>query len=166
MGRKRRAGDRLATRPNLDGEVHRMENRWGTPCKRALFGLDGPDSMSSGSDVMEAQYWGPPDYGYPVVAQSGLLYENDSLEEAWSPSRKLEDAVARLQKDIADYRKELIINGVQAPANPSRPTKRSGFTLTPVPRYSGQSSWEQYRQSRQLYSYFLIWMEMLSTWPC
>ena len=146
MGRKRRAGDRLVTRPNVDREVHRTENRWGTPCKRALFGSDGPDSMSSGSDVAEAQHWWPPDGGYPVVAQSGLSYGNDSLEEAWSPSRKLEDAVARLQKDLADYRKELRFSGVQGPANPSRPMKRSGFTLTPVPRYSGKSSWEQYRQ--------------------
>ena len=76
---------------------------------------------------------GPPDDGYPIVAQSGLLYENDSREEAWSPSRKLEDAVARLQQDIADYRKELRFSGVQGPANPSRPTKWSGFTSTPVP---------------------------------
>ena len=130
----------------MDGEVHRVENRWGTPRKRALFGSDGSDSMSSGSDVVEAQYWGPPDDKYPVVAQSGLLYENDSGEEAWSPSRKLEDAVARLQKDIVDYRKELRFSGVQGPANPSRPTKRSGFSSTPVPRFSGKSSWEQYRQ--------------------
>ena len=136
----------MATRPNVDGEVHRTENQWGTPRKRALFGSDGPDGMSSGSDVVEAQYWGPPDDGYRVVAQSGLLYENDSREEAWSPSRKLEDAVARLQKDIADYRKELRFSGVQGPANPSRPTKQSGFTSTPVPRCSGKSSWEQYRQ--------------------
>ena len=93
MGRKRRAGDRLATSPNVDEVVHRRENRWGTTRKRTLFGSDGPDSTTSGSDVVEAQYWGPPDDGYPIVAQSGLLYENDSLKEAWSPSRKLEDAV-------------------------------------------------------------------------
>ena len=96
----------------MDGVVHRRENRWGTPRKRTLFGSDGPDSMSSGSDGVEAQYLEPPDDGYPIVAQSGLSYENDSLEEAWSPSRKLEDAVAWLQKDIADYRKELRFSGV------------------------------------------------------
>ena len=146
MGRKRRAGDRLATSPNVDEVVHQRENRWGTPRKRALFDSDVPDSMTSGSDIVEAQYWGPPDDGYPIVAQSGLLYENDSLKEAWSPSRKLEDAVAQQQRDIADYRKELRFSGVHGPANPSRPTKRSGFTSTPVPRYSGKSSWEQYRQ--------------------
>ena len=58
----------------------------------------------------------------------------------------MEDTVAWLQKDLADYQKELRFSGVQGPANPSRPTQRSGFTSTPVPRYSGKSSWEQYRQ--------------------
>ena len=121
----------------MDGEVHRRENQWGILHKRALFGSDGPDSMSSGSDVVEGQYWGPPDDGYPVVAQSGLLHENNSREEAWFPSRKLEVAVAQLQKDIADYWKELKFSSVQGPAIPSRPGKRSGF----------KSSWEQqYRQ--------------------
>ena len=42
MGRKRRAGDRLDAKPDVDREVRRMENRWDTPRKRALFGLDGP----------------------------------------------------------------------------------------------------------------------------
>ena len=46
--RKRRAGDRLETRSNVDRRVRREGNRWGTPRKRALFGPDGPDSMSSG----------------------------------------------------------------------------------------------------------------------
>ena len=54
--------------------------------------------------------------------------------------------MARLQRDNADYRKELRFGGGQGPANPPRPTKRSGFTSTPVPRYSGGSTWEQYRQ--------------------
>ena len=84
-----------------------------------------------------------------MVAQSGLFIENDSPEASWSPSQKLEDAVAWLQRDITDYRKELRIadtNRGQGPAIPPRPTKRSGFASTPVPRYSGKSSWEQYRQ--------------------
>ena len=139
MGCKRRAGDRLDTRPNVDREVRRTENWWGTPRKRALFGSDGPDGMSSGSgsDVTEAQLWWPPDGGYPVVAQSGLSYGNDFLEEARCASMELEDAVERLQKDLAEYRKELRYGGVRGPANPSQTTRRSGFTSTPVPRYSG-----------------------------
>ena len=55
---------------------------------------------------------------------------------------ELEDAVARLQKDLAEYR----YGGVRGPANPSQTTRWWGFTSTPVPRYSGKSSWEQYRQ--------------------
>ena len=62
------------------------------------------------------------------------------------PSRRLEVAVDRLQKDIADYRKEIKVSSVQSTAIPSRLTKRLGITSTPVPRCSGQSSWEQYRQ--------------------
>ena len=146
MGRRRWGGDRLATSPYEDDVVRRRENRWETPRKLALFGSDGPDSMMSGCDVVEAQDYGPPDDGYPIVAQSGLLYENDSLKEAWSPSRRLEDAVEWLQRDMTDYRKELRFGGGQDPANPPRPTKRSGFTSTPIPRYSGKSSWDQYRQ--------------------
>ena len=34
----------------------------------------------------------------------------------------------------------------RGPANSSQTTRRSGFTSTPVPRCSGKSSWEQYRQ--------------------
>ena len=58
----------------------------------------------------------------------------------------MEAAVVRLQHDIVDYRMELRLNRTQRPAILSRPTKRSGFTSTPVPRFSGKSSWEQYRQ--------------------
>ena len=117
----------------MSSAVHRMESQWGIPHKHALFGSEG-------------HYLEPPDDGYPVVTQSGLLHENDSREEACSPSRRLEIAVARLQKDIADYRKEIKVSSVQSTAIPSRPTKRSGFTLMPVPRFSGKSSREQYRQ--------------------
>ena len=126
--------------------MRRTENRWDTPRRRALFGSDGPDSMSSGSDVAEAQHWWPPDGEYPMVAQSGLSDESDFLEESWSQSRKLEDTVARLQKDIAEYLKELRHSGVKGPASLSQTTRRSGFTSTPVPRYSGKSSWDKYRQ--------------------
>ena len=93
-----------------------------------------------------SQDFGLPRDGDVMGAQSGLFIENDSPETAWSPSKKLEDAVEQLQRDIADYRQELRFGGGQGTANPPRPTKRSGFTSTPVPRYSGKSSWEQYRQ--------------------
>ena len=142
MGCKRRAGDRFTPSPYEEDVVRQTEDRWDTPSKRALFGSNGLDIMTSGSDVVEVQDYGPPGDGYPMVTQSGLFIENDSPEAALSPSQKLEDAVARLQRDITDYRKEIR----QGPAIPPRPTKRSGFTSTPVPRYLGKSSWEQYRQ--------------------
>ena len=87
MGRKRRAGDRFAPSPYEDDVVRQTENRWDTPRKRALFGLDGLDSMTSGSDVVEVQDYGPPGDGYPMITQSGLFIEYDSSEAAWSPSR-------------------------------------------------------------------------------
>ena len=101
--------------------------------------------MSSGSDVAEAQLRWPPDGEYPAVAQSGRPYD-ESLEEARSPRVELEDAVARLQKELAEYRKEFGYGGLRGLANSSQITRRSGFTSTSVPRYLGKSSWEQYRQ--------------------
>ena len=167
MGRKRRAGGRSAVKRIPDGAVHWRENQWGIPHKRALFVSDGPDSTSSSSDVVEGHFLGPSDDGYPVVSQSGLLHEVDSQEEAYSPSRQLEAAVVRLQKDIADYRRELRLNRTQSPAIPSRPTKQSGFTSTPVPRFSGSNIGRFLRllrvrmngmTSQQLCSCFLTWM--------
>ena len=145
-GRKRRAGGRSAVRRIPDGAVHWRENQWGIPHKRALFISNEPNSTSSNSDITKGHYVGPSDDGYHGVAQSGLLQEVDSQEEIYSPNRQLEAAVVQLQQDIADYRTELRLNRTQSPAIPSRPTKRSGFTSTLVPRFSGRSSWEQYRQ--------------------
>ena len=102
--------------------------------------------MTPGMDVVETQDYGLPGSGYPTVNQSGLFIENDSLEAAWSPSQKLEDTVARLQRDVAVYRKELRFVGGQGPANPPQSRGRSEFTSTPVPRYAGKSSWGQYWQ--------------------
>ena len=181
MGCKRRAGDRFAPSLYEEEVVRQTELWWNTPRKRALFGLDEPDSTTSGSDVVETHDFGLPRDGYPMGAQSGLFIENDSPETARSPSKKLEDAVTQLQRDIADYRQELRFGGGQGPANLPRPTKQSGFTSTPVPRYSGKSSWEQYRQlfaaiacsngwdgvtAALACSCFPTWMEMLSMSPC
>ena len=146
MGRKRRAGDRFALSSYKEDVARQTEHWWDTPRKRALFGSDEPDSMTSGSDVVETHDFGLPRDGYSMGDQSGLFIENDSPEAAWSPSKKLEDAVERLQRDIADYRQELRFGGGQGPANTPRSTKRSRFTSTSVPRYSGKSNWEQYRQ--------------------
>ena len=54
--------------------------------------------------------------------------------------------MVRLQKDIDDYRTELELTRKQTPAVAPQPPRRSGFTSTPVPRFSGKSNWEQYHQ--------------------
>ena len=53
-------------------------------------------------------------------------------------------AVIRLQKDFDDCRAEFELARKQIPAVALLPPRRSGFTSTPVPRYSGESNWEQY----------------------
>ena len=108
MGRKRRAGDRFDLSSYKEDVARQTEHQWDTPRKRALFGSDEPDSMTSGSDVVETQDVGLPRDGYSMGAQSGLFTENDSPEAAWSSSKKLEE---RLQRDIADYRQELRFGG-------------------------------------------------------
>ena len=74
-GRKRRAGGRSAVRQIPD------DNQWGIPRKRALFVSDGPDSTTSGSDVLEGHYERPPDDGYSDIANSGRPQEVHSQEE-------------------------------------------------------------------------------------
>ena len=55
-------------------------------------------------------------------------------------------AVIRLQKDFDDCCTELELVRKHTPAVALRPPRRSGFTSTPVPRYSGKSNWEQYHE--------------------
>ena len=118
----------------------------GIPRKRALFVSDGPDGTTSGSDILEGHYDRPPEEGYSDVHSTGRPHDVHVAEELCSPSEHLEKAVVRLQQDITDYRAELELNRTQTPAVSTRPPKRSGFTSTSVPRFSGKSNWEQYRQ--------------------
>ena len=69
--RKLRAGDRVETKSDVGRDVRREGARRGTPCKRALFGPEGQNSVSSGSDVAETQLGWPPEDEYPAVALSG-----------------------------------------------------------------------------------------------
>ena len=110
-GRKRRAGGRSAVKRIPDGTVLRRDNQWGIPRKHALFVSDGPDSTTSGSDILEGHYDRPPEKEYSDIPNSGRPYDGYVAEELCSPSRQLEEAVVRLQQDIADYRKELKLNG-------------------------------------------------------
>ena len=92
--------------------------------KRALFSLEGQDSVSSGSDGEVAQSRWPP--------------EDEYLEKARSPSVELADVVARLQKEVEEFRAP---EGWRLFLRPW-----SGITSMPVPMYAGKSSWDQYRQ--------------------
>ena len=146
IGRKRRAGDRVEMKSDVGRDVRREGPRRGTPRKRALFGPEGQNSVSSGSDVAEAQLRWPPNDEYPVVAQSGWPPEDEYLEEARSPRVKLVDAVAQLQKELAEFRTEFGYGSARRPAIPSQTSGGSGFTSTSVPMYAGKSCWDQYRQ--------------------
>ena len=59
---------------------------------------------------------------------------------------QLEMAMSQLQRDVEDCRAERELARNQTPAVTLRPQRRSEFTSTPVPRYSGKSNWEQYRE--------------------
>ena len=55
-------------------------------------------------------------------------------------------AVIQLQRDVDECCTELELARKQIPAVTLRPQRRSGFTSTPVPRYSRKSNWEQYHE--------------------
>ena len=129
-----------------DGTVLRKGNQWDIPQKRALFISDEPDSTRSDSDIPEIHSDRPPEVENSDILISGRPHDDSGTEGLCSPSRQLEIAVVRLQKDIDDYRKELELTRNQTPAVAPRPPRRSGFTSTPVQRFSGKSNWEQYRQ--------------------
>ena len=158
VGRKRRAGARMVTGSHVERNV-REGALWGTPRKRHIFGPEGQNSVSSGSDVTEAQSGWPPDDEYvtearsgwpledeyPEVAQSGWPFEDEYLEETRSPRVELVDVVARLQKEVEEFWAESGYGSARRTAIPAQTSGGSGFTLTSVPMYAGESSWDQYR---------------------
>ena len=94
-GRKHRAGGRSAMKRIPDGTVHRRDNQWGIPRKRALFVSEGSDSTTSGSDILEGHYERPPEDGHSDIPNSGRPHDVQSEEELCSPSRQLEEAVVK-----------------------------------------------------------------------
>ena len=50
---------------------------------------------------------------------------------------ELTDAVARLQKELEEFRTESGYGSARRSAAPTQTSGRSGFTSTPVPRYAG-----------------------------
>ena len=71
VGRKRRAGGRLAVKRIPDGTVLCSDNQWDIPRKRALFISDGSDSTTSGSDIPEDHSDRPPEVEYSEMLISG-----------------------------------------------------------------------------------------------
>ena len=130
--RKRRAGGRVVTVSDVGLDVRSEGAMWGTPRKRALFGSEGQDSVSSVSDVAEAQSEWPLD--------------DEFTEEALSPRVDLADVVARLQKEVEEFRAESSYGGSRRLAIPPQPSGWSGFTSKLVPMFAGKYSWDQYRQ--------------------
>ena len=112
---KRRAGDRVVTGLDVGRDVRREGALWGTPRKRDLFGPEGQDSVSSGSDV--------------EVAKSGWPPEDEYLEEARSPRVDL--------ANVEEFRAESGYGSARRSAIPSQTSGWSGFTSTPVPMYGG-----------------------------
>ena len=145
-GRKRGAGGRPAVDRIPEETVAHRDSRWDIPRKRALFTSDEPDSTTSGSDIPEGYADRPPEVGYSDKPISRRPQDEDGIEGWCSPNMELEMAVIRLKKDFDDCRTEFELGRKHTQAVALRPPRWSGFTKTPVPRYSGKSNWEQYRE--------------------
>ena len=145
-GRKRRAGGRPAVDRIPAKTVAHRDSRWYIPRKRALFTSDGPDSTTSDSDIPENHADRPPEVECSEKLISGKRQDEGGTERLCSPNIELEMAVIQLQRDVEDCRTELELAKKHTPVVALRPLRRSGFTSTPVPRYSGKSNWEQYHE--------------------
>ena len=143
---KRRLGGRPADDriPEVTG-IHR-NSQWDFPRKRALFTSDGPDSTTSESEIPEGHADRPPDVQYSERWMTEKRQDEGGTERLGSPHMTLEMAVIQLQKDLDDCRMEFEITRKLTQAVNRRPPRHAGFTSTPVPRYSGKSNWEQYRE--------------------
>ena len=111
-----------------------------------MFTSDGPDSTTSGSDIPESHADRPPELECSERLISGKRQDEGGTERLCSPNMELEMAVIQLQRDVEDCRTELELARKHTPAATLQPQRRSGFTSTPVPRYSGKSNWEQYHE--------------------
>ena len=125
--------------------IHR-DSWWDIPRKRALFTSDGLHSTTSDSDIPEVCLRRPPEVDYSERLTSAKRQDEGWTERLCSSNLELEMAVIQLLRDVDDCRRELELARKQTPAVTLRPQRQSGFTSTPVPRYSGKSNWEQYRE--------------------
>ena len=134
VGRKRRAGGRPAVDRISDETVTHRD----TPRKRALSMSDGPDSMTSGSDIPEGHTDRPPKVEYSERLIAAKRQDEGGTERPCSPTMELERAVIQLQKDFDVCCTEFEITRKHTPAVDLRTPRQARFTSTPVPRYSGK----------------------------
>ena len=135
----RPAGDQIPE----ETAIHR-NSRWDIPRKRALFTSDEPDRTSGSDTPSHADQ--SPEVEYSERGMTEKQQDEGGTERLCSLHMTLEMAVIQLQKDLDDCRTEFEITRKLTPAVDRRPPRQAGFTLTPVPRYSGKSNWEQYRE--------------------
>ena len=138
----RPTGDQI---PEITGI--RRNSQWDFPRRRALFTSDGTYSISSESDTSEGHVDRHPEGEYEAGRRTEERQYEDGAEELGFPHTTLERAVTQLQKELDDCRTEFEIMKrlMPAPAVNRRQPRQARFTSSPVPRYSGKSNWEQYR---------------------
>ena len=162
------------------GRDVRREGPGGVPHASEPFSVRREkNGVYSGSDMAEAQLGWPPDDEYPAVAQSGLPHEDEYLEEARSPRVELLNAVARLQKELAEFQMEFGYGSATRPASSSQTSgggggrdlcrrRCPGMRGSPVGTNIGKCLrllcvQTDGTESRQHFSWFLILKGMIST---
>ena len=131
----RSAGDRIAEETDGHGD-----SRWDIPRKRALFTSNGTDSRTFGSNTPESHVDRAPDVEYSQGLITDKRQGEGGTKRPCSSHIQLEMAVSQLQRDVEDCRAEWELARNQTTL---RSQRRSRYTSTPVPRYSGKSNWEQ-----------------------
>ena len=99
-----------------------------------------------GLDGLDAEERGAPTPQLPPPRRDVQDFGADRRNVPWSSENVLIDTVARLQQDLAAIRAES--RQFRTPGVPHVvPTPRqAAFTTTKVPRFTGKTSWDQYRQ--------------------
>ena len=136
-------GDRI---PEITGI--RRNSQWDFLQRRALFTSDGKYSILSESDTSEGHVDRPPEGEYVAGRRMEERQDEDGVEGLGFPHKTLERAVTQLQKELDDCHTEFEITRrlTPTPAVNRRQPRQARFTSTPVPRYSGKSNWEEYRE--------------------
>ena len=111
-----------------------------------MFTSDGTDSTTFVSNTPESHADRPPEVEYSERLITDKRQGAGGTEKPCSSHIQLEMAVSQLQRDVEVCRAERELARNQTPAVTLRPQRWSGYTSTPVPRYSGKSNWEQYRE--------------------